>query len=402
MVGVMQGFDVRGRPLHPGELAAWLSEHSLGSRFGLGVVDTGQGHRSMATGLAIVAADGDARHIDPADLIPEDNAALASWLADPGPPKAVHDVKRASHAVASQGWTLRGVTSDTTLAAFLLEPGRRVQHLNDLLIRHMRCALPAEALHSPRPDAVILRTCAVLDLADTLDEDLARTDSSALLDRLEIPLSRVLTLMETTGFAVDRGLVPDPSTVSVSGRIHPVFHRITTAAGRLRPSAPAGAELDLAGLRDAVRAGEDYRELLVVRFAHLAARIAVDLPEALDRARALGFATTWSGRRRYVSGLDSADPQTLETAEKVVKAFILAGSAADLIASAMIAVNAAIDSAAMESRLVLQWDDELVLEVADGERDGLVELLGNCLAHIEPLEVGLGCGPTWAAARRLS
>ena len=77
MVGVMQGFDVRGRPLHPGELAAWLSEHSLGSRFGLGVVDTGQGNRSMATGLAIVAADGDARHIDPADLIPEDSAALA-------------------------------------------------------------------------------------------------------------------------------------------------------------------------------------------------------------------------------------------------------------------------------------------------------------------------------------
>ena len=81
---VDQGFDVRGGALEPGELAAWLAEHSTGNRFGLAVVGTHLAFDADATALAIVAADGDGRYIDTATLHPDDEAALASWLADPG------------------------------------------------------------------------------------------------------------------------------------------------------------------------------------------------------------------------------------------------------------------------------------------------------------------------------
>ena len=57
--------------------------------------------------LAIVAADGDGCYIDTATLDPDDEAALASWLADPDAPKALHEAKLAMHDLAGRGWTLR-------------------------------------------------------------------------------------------------------------------------------------------------------------------------------------------------------------------------------------------------------------------------------------------------------
>ncbi|MED5815962.1 DNA polymerase I [Mycolicibacterium sp. 050232] len=211
------GFDVRGRALEPGELAAWLSEHSLGNRFGMAVVGTHLAYDADATALAIVSADGDGRYIDTATLTAEDEEALASWLADPGPPKALHEAKLAMHDLAGRGWTLRGVTSDTALAAYLVRPGQRSFALDDLSVRYLKRELRAESpeqqqlsllddsdgVDEQAVQTVILRACAVLDLADALDEELAKIDSSSLLGRMELPVQRVLAQMEHTGIAVD-------------------------------------------------------------------------------------------------------------------------------------------------------------------------------------------------------
>ena len=103
---VEQGFDVRGGALEPGTLAAWLAEHSTGQRFGLAVVGNHLAFDSDATALAIVAADGEGCYLDTAALDPDDEAALASWLADPAPPKALHEAKLAMHDLAGRGWKL--------------------------------------------------------------------------------------------------------------------------------------------------------------------------------------------------------------------------------------------------------------------------------------------------------
>ncbi len=211
------GFDVRGRALEPGELAAWLSEHSLGNRFGMAVVGTHLAYDADATALAIVSADGDGRYIDTATLTAQDEEALSSWLADPGPPKALHEAKLAMHDLAGRGWTLRGVTSDTALAAYLVRPGQRSFALDDLSVRYLKRELRAESpeqqqlsllddsdgVDEQAVQTVILRACAVLDLADALDEELAKIDSSSLLGRMELPVQRVLAQMEHTGIAVD-------------------------------------------------------------------------------------------------------------------------------------------------------------------------------------------------------
>src|SRR5271163_1009332 len=358
MMNVSNGFDVRGRALQDGELAAWLAEHSLGNRFGLAVLGTDPAYDSKAVALAIVAADGDGRYIDTAALTPDDEAALASWLADPGPPKAVHEAKLMAHALAGCGWTLRGVTSDTASAAYLLRPEQPSLALNDLLIHHMRCALPTETVGGPSERAVqalILRACAVLDLADVLDEELARIDSSSLLSRVELPVSRTLAEMETTGIAVDRAALTriqnrleDEMKVAVDGllksivsdgRIHTTFQQTISATGRISSSNPNLHNIpshldDGRQIRDAFVAGDGYVVLMTGGYEDLEARIVAHLCSdagliethgsgdhylaggvgdylggALDDAREIGYVSTLLGRRRYLPELDSGDRQ---------------------------------------------------------------------------------------------
>ncbi|MDT5197003.1 MAG: polymerase, partial [Mycobacterium sp.] len=189
---VEEGFDVRGGALEPGALAAWLTEHSLGNRFGLAVVGTHLAFDADATALAIVSADGEGVFVDTATLNSEDEAALASWLADPGLPKALHEAKLAMHDLEGRGWKLAGVTSDTALAAYLVRPGQRSFALDDLSVRYLRRELRADnpeqqqlsllddddGVDDQAVQTLILRASAVADLANALDEELARIDSS--------------------------------------------------------------------------------------------------------------------------------------------------------------------------------------------------------------------------------
>ena len=78
-------------------------------------------------------------------LLPDDEAALGEWLADESVPKAAHDVKAALHGLRARGWTLRGLTSDTALAAYLARPGQRSFDLADLALRYLRRELRAES-----------------------------------------------------------------------------------------------------------------------------------------------------------------------------------------------------------------------------------------------------------------
>ncbi|MGD9517506.1 DNA polymerase, partial [Mycolicibacterium sp.] len=220
---VEEGFEVRGEALEAGTLAAWLAEHSNGQRFGVAVVGNHLAFDSDATAVALVASDGDGRYIDTTRLDPEDEKALASWLADPDAPKALHEAKLAMHDLQGRGWTLAGVTSDTALAAYLVRPGQRSFALDDLSLRYLKRELRADnpeqqqlsllddsdAVDDQAVQTLLLRAGAVVDLADALDEELARIDSSALLGSMELPVQRVLAQLETVGIAVDLAMLSE-------------------------------------------------------------------------------------------------------------------------------------------------------------------------------------------------
>ena len=594
---VDEGFDVRGGALEPGAVAGWLAAHARdGRRAGLAVVGTHAVYDGDATALAIATADGEGAYIDTTTVTAGDEAALGDWLADPSAPKALHEAKAAMHDLAGRSWTLAGVTSDTALAAYLVRPGQRSFTLDDLSLRYLRRELRAETVEQQQlsllddtegvddqaVQTLILRARAVTDLADALDEELARIDSSSLLGEMELPVQSVLAGMESIGIAVDAdkldvlqrefgdqiraaaeaaysvigqqinlgspkqlqvvlfdelgmpktkktktGYTTDADALqslfdktghpflehllahrdatrlkvtvdgllkstAADGRIHTTFNQTIAATGRLSSTEPNLQNIPIrteAGrrIRDAFCVGAGYAELMTADYsqiemrimAHLsgdeglieafntgedlhsfvgsrafgvpidevtpelrrrvkamsyglayglsayglAAQLKISTEEAkeqmdayfarfggvrdyllaiVDQARKDGYTSTVLGRRRYLPELDSSNRQLREAAERAALNAPIQGSAADIIKVAMIGVDAALRQAGLASRLLLQVHDELLLEVAEGERDAVEKLvrerMGGAYPLDVPLEVSVGYGPTWDTA----
>ncbi|QRY64666.1 DNA polymerase I [Gordonia sp. PDNC005] len=213
-----EGFEVNGTRLGADEVAAWLDAHARTGRAGLAVDAKHVVVGSDVDGLAIAAADGDAAFIDPVALSVDDEAALADWLADASVAKAVHEAKWAVHAFRGRGWTVAGVTSDTSLAAYLVRPGQRTFNLDDLALRYLRRELRADdgvddggqlslldddADSARAAETLMLSARAVAELADALDTELERIDSTSLLTEMELPLAFVLADLEAVGIGVD-------------------------------------------------------------------------------------------------------------------------------------------------------------------------------------------------------
>ncbi len=212
------GFDLDGSILATGQVAAWLSEHTRDGRSGVAITAPHVVVGAEATGIAIAAADGTSAYVDVTTIDPDDDAALATWLADPSAHKALHEAKWAIHALRERGWQLAGVTSDTSLAAYLVRPGQRTFNLDDLALRYLRRELKADdgtgdgqlsllddddGGTAKLAEQQMLEARAVQELADTLDVELDRMDSKPLLTEMELPLSFVLADLEAAGIAVD-------------------------------------------------------------------------------------------------------------------------------------------------------------------------------------------------------
>ena len=592
------GFEVRGGALEPAEwpppgcpnTSATAAAPGRRGRHATPPID------ADATALAIAAADGDGRYFDIADLTPDDEAALASWLAETGPPKALHEAKLAMHDLEGRGWTLAGVTSDTALAAYLVRPGQRSFALDDLSLRYLRRELRAETpeqqqlsllddsegVDDQAVQTLILRARAVADLADALDEELARIDSSSLLGQMELPVQRVLAGMETAGIAVDlqqlSGLQSEfadqirdaaeaayavigkqinlgspkqlqvvlfdelgmPKTkrtktgyttdadalqslfdktghpflqhmlthrdatrlkvtvdgllnaVAADGRIHTTFNQTIAATGRLSSTEPNLQNIPIRTeegrrIRDAFVVGKGYAELMTADYSQIEMRIMAHLShdeglieafrtgedlhsfvasrafsvpiddvtpelrrrvkamsyglayglsayglaaqlkisteeakvqmeqyfarfggvrdylhEVVDQARKDGYTSTVLGRRRYLPELDSSNRNVREAAERAALNAPIQGSAADIIKVAMINVDKALRDAGLKSRMLLQVHDELLFEVAEGERDTVEALvrdkMGGAYPLDVPLEVSVGYGRSWDSA----
>jgi len=123
------------------------------------------------------------------------------------------------------------------------------------------------------------------------------------------------------------------------------------------------------------------------------------LDGVVGEARQTGYTETTLGRRRYLPDLTSDNGQRRQMAERMALNAPIQGSAADVIKVAMLNVEKAIAAEGLESRMLLQVHDELVLEVAPGEKDALETLVRREMAGAAelsvPLEVSVGFGRTW-------
>jgi DNA polymerase-1 len=211
------GFEVQAQLLEPGALAAFVASLPVGP---VALAFSGHWGRGAGdiTSMALATAQGPSAVITLAELTADDDAALATFLADAQRPKIVHDVKGPLLALAERGLTLAGVSFDTALAAYLVNPGQRSFDLADVVARHLQRQLRADVAGGEQlsldggdeksdAQALAVAAQAIIDLAAVLAADLAATESTSLLDDVELPLTFLLARMERTGIAVDSGLL---------------------------------------------------------------------------------------------------------------------------------------------------------------------------------------------------
>ncbi|MEX2529403.1 MAG: DNA polymerase I [Gemmatimonadota bacterium] len=123
------------------------------------------------------------------------------------------------------------------------------------------------------------------------------------------------------------------------------------------------------------------------------------LDEQVEHARERGFVQTLSGRRRYIPELESRNWNVRQFGERVAQNTPIQGTAADLIKIAMIRIDRLLQEEGAEAALVVQVHDELVLEVPEGEVDGVREMvvreMEGAMGLDVPLRVDVGVGKSW-------
>ncbi|PIF03410.1 MAG: DNA polymerase I, partial [Propionibacterium sp.] len=113
------------------------------------------------------------------------------------------------------------------------------------------------------------------------------------------------------------------------------------------------------------------------------------LQQVVADAVRCGYTETMWGRRRYLPDLTSSNRGLREIAERAALNAPIQGSAADIIKLAMLSVQRAMDHAGLASRMLLQVHDELIFEVAPGEREGLEKLVSDEMRNAANLAVDL-------------
>ncbi|WP_221584385.1 DNA polymerase I [Microbacterium sp. G2-8] len=124
------------------------------------------------------------------------------------------------------------------------------------------------------------------------------------------------------------------------------------------------------------------------------------LRASVEKAREDGYTETIFGRRRPFPDLTSPNRVLRENAERAALNAPIQGSAADIMKIALFRIHE--DLRELDSRLLLQIHDEVVVEVAHGEWDQVEEIvrrgMGDAAALTVPLSVQVGHGADWNEA----
>ncbi len=126
------------------------------------------------------------------------------------------------------------------------------------------------------------------------------------------------------------------------------------------------------------------------------------MDQSRETARARGYVETLLGRRLYVPDIHSRNAQSRQYAERTAINAPMQGTAADIIKSAMIAVDGWIQSSDCGVRMIMQVHDELVFEVAEDALERATEsirgLMAEAVSLSVPLAVDIGAGANWDEA----
>ena len=124
------------------------------------------------------------------------SATMGDWATDKNVSKIAHDAKSLARING-----LTGITFDTSLAAYLVNPGVRSQDLKDIQERWG----DGSAINVSTPEQELLTSArAMFTLRDSLTRELKERNLWDLFMTMELPIADLLARMEAIGIAVNK------------------------------------------------------------------------------------------------------------------------------------------------------------------------------------------------------
>lgn len=127
------------------------------------------------------------------------------------------------------------------------------------------------------------------------------------------------------------------------------------------------------------------------------------MDETVAEARKRGYTVTLFGRRRPIPELNNPNFRIRQAGERQAMNAGIQGLAADIFKVALVRIDEQLTDAKLESRVILQVHDEVIIEAPEREREQVNELvlaaMKNAASLSVPLEVNAAWGETWADAK---
>ncbi len=146
-----------------------------------------------------------------------------------------HDVKQLVKAVENLGKTeVKNKLFDVMIASYLLNPGNRANDAASIVLKVIGKELPAgsgqESLFGIDARVVAHELYLLAQAAEELKKDLQKVGNLGLMENLEMPLTKVLAVMESNGVAVDSEML-HKSSIDVAEQIKKCTKTIFQEAG---------------------------------------------------------------------------------------------------------------------------------------------------------------------------
>lgn len=127
------------------------------------------------------------------------------------------------------------------------------------------------------------------------------------------------------------------------------------------------------------------------------------MEDTVALARERGYTETLFGRRRQIPELASNNRQVRQAGERQAMNAGIQGLAADIFKVALVNLDRALEEEGLESAIVLQVHDEIIVESPDAEVERAGELMTSIMRDAYelrvPLEIDLQVAATWADAK---
>ncbi|MPM20704.1 DNA polymerase I [bioreactor metagenome] len=186
----------------------------------------------------------------------------------------------------------------------------------------------------------------------------------------KVPVEEVTSLMRSRAKAVNFGIVYGISDFSLSQDLH-----------------------------IAKKEASEYMEIYFDRYP----KIKGYLDGVIEEAKEKGYVLTILNRRRAIPEIKSSNRIVKALGERLAMNAPIQGSAADIIKLAMVNVYKKLKESKLESNIILQVHDELILNVKAKELEEVKKIvkeeMENVLDIEVPLEVDINLGETWYDAK---